>query len=181
MLRLVPSQRHVLDRREEEAEANREDAMADAFQREARAAAAEITKDPFQTSSETLVRLRCARLACVACVLAQLWCCPDANLASRRLPPHRSLLTVVSIVSIRCPHSCNFCAPLACHHLRRLTSSNETVCWRITTTRRTTVRWQRQPRVSADGLAQKRLPRRAFSEVLCLLPPLRHNRRDGER
>ena len=39
-----------------EADANRANVMADAFQREARLAAAEITRDPFQTSAESIVR-----------------------------------------------------------------------------------------------------------------------------
>ena len=46
----------MFDKREAEAEANRANVMADAFQREARLAAAAITKDPFQTSAETVVR-----------------------------------------------------------------------------------------------------------------------------
>ena len=46
----------MFDKREAEAEANRANVMADAFQREARLAAAVITKDPFQTSAETVVR-----------------------------------------------------------------------------------------------------------------------------
>jgi hypothetical protein len=46
----------VLDKREAEADANRANVMADAFQREARLAAAEITQDPFQTSAESIVR-----------------------------------------------------------------------------------------------------------------------------
>eukprot|EP01043_Picozoa_sp_COSAG02_P029635 COSAG02_NODE_1854_length_10652_cov_27.298209_6_plen_49_part_00 len=46
----------MLDKREAEADANRANVMADAFQREARLAAAEITQDPFQTSAESIVR-----------------------------------------------------------------------------------------------------------------------------
>lgn len=46
----------VLEKREAQAQANRAHVYADERQQQARRAATQITKDPFQTTAETIVR-----------------------------------------------------------------------------------------------------------------------------